>query len=533
MQAKYIREINHCYMLFQSSQPFDENSYELKMIAANRIPALLPMTCSHIDDSVVLQYDISSLQPLSVFCSSHKIHAKELTGLIGNLLDSLFLMEDYLLSEDHLFLDPEYLYLNWSTLEFKIAYIPYYSCDIKTSLQNLMQYLLTCLGNEDQNTVVLAYRIYHELKEPNLQLGNIRRLLISDAPSFSENNPALSSCDASLEEPSLFPYSDGPDTSHNTEYSSGQSGFLPKSESAPFCGRPSASSRSSMPDYETSSLHSGSSQTETKSKKLKSLLPETDTWKTALLGVPAAFLIYAVLHIYMLGYLTLIQSAAAVICIIAILILFLWLIRKRRQKDSFSTSQHTDGASKPLSSGEQYNQTSRFIPKQEVPDTPPSKSASPFQSELSSDTDLPCQSQIISNRSDRTSTSSLFAPFPEDERTVLLHSPDPAPDESNPPGTLKLIPKDKEHHAGLSVIDLDQDYLLLGFQPDICDKVISDPTVSRIHARISRRDGIFYLSDLSSRNGTFADGTQLKVQEEVPLKKGMQLRFGGAEFTVQ
>lgn len=520
-------------MLFQSSQSFDENSYELKMIAANRIPALLSMTCSHIDDSVVLQYDISSLQPLSVFCSSHKIHAKELTGLIGNLLDSLFLMEDYLLSEDHLFLDPEYLYLNWSTLEFKIAYIPYYSCDLKTSLQNLMQYLLTCLGNEDQDTVVLAYRIYHELKEPNLQLGNIRRLLIPAVSPSSETDPSQFSYEVTSEDPSLFSYHNSPEASYSIPQFSIPSGCLPESKSASFAERSSAPSQNSMSDCKVSSLSVSSSKTDNKSKRLKSFLPETDTWKTALLGIPAAFLIYAVLHIYMLGYLTLIKAIAAITGIVAVLILFLWLIRKRRQKDSLSASLHNEDASKAFTSCEQYSKASRFITKQEVPDTLPLKSTSTFQSESPSDAASSFHTHVTSNHTGSSSTSSLFAPFPEDERTVLLHSSDPISNESASPDILKLVPKDKEHHNGLSTIDLDQDYLLLGFQPDICDKVISDPTVSRIHARIVKRDGLFYLSDLSSRNGTFVDGTQLKVQEEIPLKKDMQLRFGGTEFTVQ
>lgn len=459
MEAKYTREVNHCYMSFQSHDSFDENSYELKMISANRIPALLSFSIAHIDSSVICQYDISSLQTLSVFCSSHRIHAKELTALLGNLLDSLFLMEDYLLSGDHLLLDPEYLYLNWSTMEFKIAYIPFYSRDLKTSLQNLMEYLLTCLGNDDQDTVVLAYRIYHELKEPNLKLNSIRRLLLPNPSSVPENedNPFENSSGISAE------------------------------EARPPLSEPKQAQ--TLPFPEPPAKKSG----------FRRLLPEKNTWKTALTCVPAAVLIYAVLHIYALGYLSPAKAAGSVLCILALFILMLWLIRKHR--------------STPLS----YEMNSPDIPQ-------------------CSANEVQTNAYEAQHWKDRTSffqsSSSLFTPFPENEQTVLLHDEK----ETEPSGSSfvsRLVPEEKEHHAGLSIIDLDRDTLLLGYQQGVCDKVIPDPTVSRIHARITRQNGIFYLSDLSSRNGTFVNEKPLELSEKIPLKAGMHIRFGGAGFLVQ
>jgi hypothetical protein len=59
------------------------------------------------------------------------------------------------------------------------------------------------------------------------------------------------------------------------------------------------------------------------------------------------------------------------------------------------------------------------------------------------------------------------------------------------------------------------------------DIVLDHISVSKLHARIQlARDGLL-LSDASSSNGTIVNGSQLRVDEEVPLASGDLVRFGG------
>jgi pSer/pThr/pTyr-binding forkhead associated (FHA) protein len=59
---------------------------------------------------------------------------------------------------------------------------------------------------------------------------------------------------------------------------------------------------------------------------------------------------------------------------------------------------------------------------------------------------------------------------------------------------------------------------------DYNDIVISDPSVSTMHAKLQRREAIWILTDLGSTNGTFVEGERLTG--EVPLSPGTTLRFG-------
>jgi pSer/pThr/pTyr-binding forkhead associated (FHA) protein len=60
---------------------------------------------------------------------------------------------------------------------------------------------------------------------------------------------------------------------------------------------------------------------------------------------------------------------------------------------------------------------------------------------------------------------------------------------------------------------------------DYNDIVIADESVSTVHAKLQRREGVWVVVDLDSTNGTFVDGE--RIEGEAPLAPGALIRFGG------
>jgi pSer/pThr/pTyr-binding forkhead associated (FHA) protein len=60
-----------------------------------------------------------------------------------------------------------------------------------------------------------------------------------------------------------------------------------------------------------------------------------------------------------------------------------------------------------------------------------------------------------------------------------------------------------------------------------CAFVLTDLSVSRIHAEVTIDDTGMLVKDLDSRNGTFVDGLRVS---EAEVKPGQELRFGNAQF---
>lgn len=72
---------------------------------------------------------------------------------------------------------------------------------------------------------------------------------------------------------------------------------------------------------------------------------------------------------------------------------------------------------------------------------------------------------------------------------------------------------------------------LIGTDPNLCDIVFHDTSVSRKHAKISvEEDGVLYIEDQGSRNGIFVDGEAQKERVELPLNTVVNL--GTSSFVV-
>jgi hypothetical protein len=88
--------------------------------------------------------------------------------------------------------------------------------------------------------------------------------------------------------------------------------------------------------------------------------------------------------------------------------------------------------------------------------------------------------------------------------------------------SLRLVP------VSGNPIEVTKDPSLVGRDPG-CEIVVTDGSVSRRHARLERRQGVWWVVDQGSANGTYVNS--LKVAETA-LKNSQELRFGAMAFRV-
>lgn len=79
-------------------------------------------------------------------------------------------------------------------------------------------------------------------------------------------------------------------------------------------------------------------------------------------------------------------------------------------------------------------------------------------------------------------------------------------------------------------IDLKHLPCTVGKMAGSVDAVIKDKSVSRMHARFTRREDGIYVTDLNSTNGTFKNGLRLEPNETVFIETGDEIRFGNMTF---
>ena len=109
-------------------------------------------------------------------------------------------------------------------------------------------------------------------------------------------------------------------------------------------------------------------------------------------------------------------------------------------------------------------------------------------------------------------------PYEEDDigRTVYMEEK-PTPRET----IHRVLSED-----GKLLMTLEQASYTIGKKRGEVELVLSDPSISRLHARIVKEEDGFYLEDMNSTNGTFKNGLQLQPYEKRKLEEGDEITLG-------
>lgn len=101
--------------------------------------------------------------------------------------------------------------------------------------------------------------------------------------------------------------------------------------------------------------------------------------------------------------------------------------------------------------------------------------------------------------------------------------------ESMGPGRIRLIYRGDGHEQDLKPQTFP---FLIGKKEGNADGLIRARTVSRVHAKIYKEDGSYYLEDANSTNGTYVNGELLACHTSYPLRQADRVIFGDQEYQV-
>ncbi len=79
-------------------------------------------------------------------------------------------------------------------------------------------------------------------------------------------------------------------------------------------------------------------------------------------------------------------------------------------------------------------------------------------------------------------------------------------------------------------IQIVRDVTLVGRQDDLCDVCLDRSSISKLHCLIVRTDGLLFIRDLGSTNGTKVNGQRVIRGALLP---GDELSFAGEKFRVE
>ena len=176
MQISYQREFRHNYLIIDPEELIWQG-YESQMLLKNPIEGLLRFQTRQMDEKIRFYYEITSRQPLARILKNRNIQADEIRRLMLGIFGALERMDTFLLREERILLDPEYLYVDPDTFRVWLCVIPGLRKNFPESFGKLLEYLLGNVDHQDKESVVLAYGLYQETRKENYGLEDLVRML--------------------------------------------------------------------------------------------------------------------------------------------------------------------------------------------------------------------------------------------------------------------------------------------------------------------------------------------------------------------
>ena len=465
MRSEYKRDMNHNYLILAGEDIIDTDSYQVRMLVANVVPALLKCRIQGIDGKFKVYYDVTSRQSLASFYEERKMKIEDLKTIFGSFVQVMEELSEYLLNPCQLILEPEYI---------QFCYMPGYQNELQKQFQKLLEYILPKIDHDDGRAVVLGYGIYRRALEESFHLEHIKE----EVYRVDEKNEETS------EELTQVPSDDYiKDTSAEKDiFEHEDKKIWKKGENiinySKYAKNNSAECR----------IIYGKRNTEKKPEGLWT----GGILKYAVVFIIAASVLTGTAIASTLGYIpgVKVEMILMVILVAMILEMFIWIISRRtgnvRRRDD-----------------KEKNKRQKTEIEHEMILEKKKKNRDVFEKETE-------QKNFIPGKS----TDEDYG------ETVVLST-----------GTVKGPASLVSREAGeLATIYLNDDIVVVGKMETASDAVIDMPTVSRMHAKIRKRDNKYYLSDLNSRNGTTVNGKLLKTGEEYELKNEDEVDFAQARY---
>lgn len=477
IKVEYVRELRQNYLVLAADQ-IQEQGYETRMLMGNAIEGLLKFRIKKTDNCSRFCYEITSRQPLSRLLETRTINAVQIRSFLLGIAQTLTRMEDYLLSEEQILLNPDYIYMDPEAYVPFLCLVPGKHGNFPEEFSLLLQYLLGKADHQDKEGVVLVYGLYKESLKENYGLDNLLTWLMKEE----------------------CPKVDSPGNQENCETID-----LQKTES-----------------WEQP-LQNDESETD---------IPLRRAWYwyfmpgAVLFGSAAASAV--LFGVY--GWITygMWLALAGALLLTAGAGVYIWSERKGfcRQSSHEEPSRETSYTQK---SDIRYsrNQTSY-------------SSVSPYQTNHTSPANVSF-SQRTHDKKEHQEISETPGQWQMifDEEKEPKPVQNPVQSEEQEMNTVLLWNQDEVKECRSltgedgSTIPLSYYPFIIGKQEGLCDYVILKNTISRLHLRIDETADGYQITDLNSTNGTYVNGRCLDANETVAIQPGDEIEIADLKFRLK
>lgn len=173
IQFSYENQNQNSYLLATFSPLQKMVQYQLQMMTSNEVPGLLNSMKRQSNENILVYYNITSRISLGQILSRRKLSRKEFLMLLAGTIRTWKEMQEYQLESDGLYLQEDYIFVMPDTCEPAFVFLPIYTGSrgtegLKTFIQGLI--LKGVVETSSDNFIQILLNV---MNEPMFQISNL------------------------------------------------------------------------------------------------------------------------------------------------------------------------------------------------------------------------------------------------------------------------------------------------------------------------------------------------------------------------
>ncbi len=174
MKVEFKKDLRHNYMVITEGEEFQAQPYCIQMLEQQVLQGLLPMERRSMDNLTSYYYDITGRQSIRNLYDKSTLSLFKVKSLLTDVMETIENTYEYLLPEDDYVLTPELIFYDLISNKVSLCYLPGYNKDIKEQMICLLEYLMNKVDYNDKDAVMLVYQLYGVSREEGFTLRKIQ-----------------------------------------------------------------------------------------------------------------------------------------------------------------------------------------------------------------------------------------------------------------------------------------------------------------------------------------------------------------------
>jgi len=439
--------------------------YHVEMVANNAIPHIINFDLRRMDSKICFYYDVTSKLVLSQFLKRSRVSRNEFLMILSDISKTLVGCKNYLLSDKCFLLDTDYMYINPSTMEISMIYVPIaFDTDINSEFREFATNLILYSVNIDDSNDNYLQRVLYYLKAEPFNIFEFYKSINMLMIGYGHSAAGECSCSTDSEKA-------GKDV---------QDKQLQKDKEKDKESEPAAGKKHGF------FIPQPKDQGEEKKKVEKGgpaelkLKPRRAVLLTQL--IIAAVLILIPVYLKLPDKNSIINYGGVVLIVVALDILVLKVLFGKKE---ISRAEKSDNKKGRLTVQKTANsKVSGVICNVNIPEK-----TTPAEGRISND-------------------------------TVILGP------------SFKEYPFLKGSNNGVfEIIEITRPDFLIGRLKEHVDYTCANSAIGKVHAQIIKRDGLYFIKDMNSRNGTYLNNARIDPGKEYEIKNNDRITLANSEYT--